>query len=651
MNEPLREPEPPSEGLEAEPRSLRMLVVLDEPEAVRAVRLALAEHGSGADVEWVHGLDEALSPLQRCPFDLVLLDLALVDNQSLEVLDELALRQEDSLLVLLERPHTAPAHPRQLLSRVAHETLPRDERLSDSLAHLLRFARRSLALQARASRYESLFHHSGDGMLLFDAHGAALDANPHALEQLCYTREELLDLRLEALYPESEAERVQAALLELGSARAVRVELPVQRRDGTAFPAEVAVSSFHSGGQELVQVVVRDVSGRRALEQRLQEAQKMEALGRLASGVAHDLNNLLTVIHGYGALLHDALPPAGEAHAFLAEVTAAGKRAAALTHQLLAFSRRQVLQPRLLDVNAELSQLELLLRRTLGEDVHLAVELAPDLPRVRIDPAQLEQVVINLAVNARDAMPHGGELTLATGIASPPAGEAAKSGENPRWVRLRVRDTGVGMSDEVLAHLFEPFFTTKARGKGTGLGLASVYGAVQQSGGDIEVTSTLGVGTTFEILLPPARREELPPDSGAHPTLTPRPSPPGGESVLVVEDDAALRRLVCTVLRGAGYRVMDAEDGDAALAIAGCLTPPLDLVICDVVLPDRSGVEIARRILSLQPGARILFMSGHAQDALARHGRLLSGSRFIAKPFGPEALLARVSRTLTRPAR
>jgi PAS domain S-box-containing protein len=635
---------------EEESRSLRVLVVLDEVEASRAVRAALADEDGGVDVEWLHSVDEGLATLRHHPFDVVLLDAALVGNGALALVDDPAFQDSDAWLVLLAEPPAKGAYPRRLLAAAAHETLLRDERLADALAGLLRFARRSVAVRARASRYQSLFRHSADGILLFDGDGVVLDVNPRGCEQLGYERDELCGLRVDALHAPEERVRVRAALGSLAREGTTVLELALRRRDGSTFPAEVSASAFSAGGHQLVQAVVRDLSPRRALEQRLQEVQKMEALGRLAGGVAHDLNNLLTVIRGYGSLLAAVVPGEGEAHAFLDEVAAAGERAAALTQQLLAFSRRQVVRPQLVDVNAELGRLQRLLRGTLGEDVRLLVDLAPDLPSVWIDPAQLQQVIVNLAVNARDAMPQGGELTLKTGLARPPGSIASNGDGDQPWVRLQVRDSGVGMSAEVLGHLFEPFFTTKERGKGTGLGLASVYGAVRQSGGDVRVTSAPGAGTTIEVLLPPARGEAAATsDSGAHPVLV--ASPRGGRSVLVVEDDEAVRRLVVTVLRGAGYEVVAAEDGDAALAIAGARERPLDLVLCDVVLPDRSGVEVARRITALCPSARTLLMSGHAQDAIARsagHGRPLRGSRFIAKPFGPEALLENVAKTLAR---
>ena len=646
MIEPLRAWEEPLTGpREGEGRSLRVLVVVDDALASRAVRAALADEEADVDVEWLHSVAEALRTLRHHSFDVVLLDAALVGNGALALIDDPAIHEGDAWLVLLAEPAVPGAFPRRLLASVAHDTLPRDERLGEALAGLLRFARRSVEVRARASRYQSLFRHSADGILLFDTDGVVLDANPRAREQLGYEREELLGLRLDALHVPEERPRVRAALASLAREGTTVIEITVRRRDGSTFPADVSASAFAAGGQDLVQAVVRDQSARRELEQRLQEVQKMEALGRLAGGVAHDLNNLLTVIRGYGALLAGVVPAEGDARAFLDEVTAAGERAAALTHQLLSFSRRQVVRPRLVDVNAEVARLQRLLRGTLGEDVRLAVELAPALPWVSIDPAQLEQVIVNLAVNARDAMPRGGELTLTTSLAEPPGPIAADGAGDEPWVRLQVRDTGVGMSAEVLGHLFEPFFTTKERGKGTGLGLASVYGAVRQSGGDIRVTSAPGAGTTFDVLLPPARGDAAPTnDSGAHPVM----ARPGGESVLLVEDDEAVRKLVATLLRGAGYDVVEAEDGDAALAIAGARERSFDLLLCDVVLPHKSGVEVARRLSALCPTARTLLMSGHAQDVIARQGRPVRGSRFIAKPFGPDTLLEQVAKTLAR---
>ena len=662
MIEPLVASEPVFVTPAEETRSLRLLVVVDDDDAARAVREALEEESADLDVEWVHDVDSALWPLRHRAFDVVVLDLALVGNRSLDLIDEPAIQEGESWLVLVGEPPAPNGHPRRLLARAAHELLPRDERLVESLAGLLRFARRAVAVRARASRYQNLFRHSADGILLFDTRGVVLDANPRALEQLGLAREELLGLRFDALYPAAERRRVLAALEQLAfdgmmasattpaSGATVSLEVPVRRRDSAVFPAEVSIASFHGGGQPLVQAVVRDQSARRALEQRLQEVQKMEALGRLASGVAHDLNNLLTVIQGYGALLEKVVPDGGEARRFLDEVTAAGQRASSLTHQLLAFSRRQVLQPRLVDVNEEIARLERLLRPTLGEDVRLELELAAELPRVRIDPAQLEQVIVNLAVNARDAMPGGGRLTLSTSEVPAPGPLAIDDPQaGAPWVRLQARDTGVGMSADVLAHLFEPFFTTKERGKGTGLGLASVYGAVRQSGGDIRVQSVPGQGTTFEVLLPPALDDSPLNDTGSHPAMA-RPAPRGGERVLVVEDDAAVRGLVAAVLRDAGYVVEEAENGDAALALAGARDGAFDLLLCDVVLPDGGGDEVARRVAELHPGVRTLFMSGHAPRAIARQGRLRPGSRFIAKPFTPEALLEKVARVLARPA-
>jgi two-component system cell cycle sensor histidine kinase/response regulator CckA len=656
MSEPLRsiEAEPEEERAVDESRSLRLLVIVDDLDVSREIRTALAAEPGSTEVEWVHAVEDALPPLRRDAFDVVVLDLTLVGGHSLALLDEAALQEGEAWLVLLEEPRQPFAHPRRLLDRLAHETLPREDNLGDGLGRVLRLARRTLALRARASRYQSLFRSSNDGIVLFDDGGIVLDANPRACVQLGLAREELRGARFESLHADDEGPRLRSALRDVRGGGVATFELQVRRSDGTTFPAEVSASPFRHGSRQLVQAVVRDLSARRALEQRLLEVQKMEALGRLAGGVAHDLNNLLTVIQGYGALLRDSLAEAGQPHPFLAEVTDAGSRAAALTRQLLAFSRRQVLDPRLLDLNAEVSQLQRLLRRTLGEDVRLDVELATGLPQVRLDPGQLEQVIVNLAVNARDAMPRGGTLTLATGTAPRPqtaAGGLVASDES--WVRLQVRDTGSGMPPEILRHAFEPFFTTKERGKGTGLGLASVYGIVRQSGGEIRVQSAPGEGTTFEILLPPARAEAGPRfDSGTYQAL--QPAPRGGETVLVVEDDAAVRRLVVTVLQGAGYRTLEAEDGETAMALAGGHDGALDLLLVDVVLPDLAGGEVARRIAALRPATRVLFVSGHGQEAIARQseggrsGRLLRGSRFLGKPFSPEVLLEKVAKTLAR---
>ncbi|MCC6738821.1 MAG: response regulator [Planctomycetia bacterium] len=387
----------------------------------------------------------------------------------------------------------------------------------------------------------------------------------------------------------------------------------------------------------------------RAMEEQMRQTTKMEAIGRLAGGVAHDFNNLLTAIVGYAELARDRFGEDDPARREMDEILKAGERASGLTRQLLAFSRRQVLQPQVLDLNAVVADMEKLLRRLIGESIRLEISLAPDTGPVKADRGQLEQVVVNLAVNARDAMGGKGTLTLATrrveAVEVAPA-PGMQSLRPQAFARLSVTDTGVGMTEEVISHMFEPFFTTKDRGKGTGLGLATVYGIVRQSGGHIQVRSAPGAGTTFEIDLPctevagaavPAQEQ-------------PHPSPKGPETILVVEDEDALRALVVRALRGLGYTVLEAGDGPSAVRAAAGHPGEIHLLVSDVVMPGPSGPETAREIALHRPSMRILFISGYADDALGKHSIVPQGASFLAKPFSPRNLAVKVREVLeTRP--
>ncbi len=393
--------------------------------------------------------------------------------------------------------------------------------------------------------------------------------------------------------------------------------------------------------------VHEDVTERFLLEERLRQAQKMEAVGRLAGGVAHDFNNLLTVIIGCGELLLQALPPEGPTRPLAEEVARAGERAASLTRQLLAFSRKQPLAPRVLDLNGLVADLEPLLRRLIGEDVELATVLQPGLRPVRADPGQLEQVLLNLAANARDAMPHGGRLTVETRNVNLDEGYARLHPEvrpGP-YVLLAASDTGHGMTAEVKAHLFEPFFTTKGPGQGTGLGLATAFGVVKASGGHIEVYSEPGAGSTFKVYLPRAEDARRPGKSYPGNTAT----PPGAEAVLVVEDEAAVRALTGRVLRGLGYAVLEAASGEEALRACGPGGSRVDLLVTDVVMPGLGGRQLAERLLAVHPGMRVLYLSGYPDDAVVRHGILEREANFLQKPFTPAALAQKVREVLDAP--
>jgi two-component system cell cycle sensor histidine kinase/response regulator CckA len=397
------------------------------------------------------------------------------------------------------------------------------------------------------------------------------------------------------------------------------------------------------GGEvEYYETFVRDVTEQRRLEGQLLQAQKMEAVGRLAGGVAHDFNNLLTVILSYGDLLLEDLPRDAPQRDDVAEIRQAAVAASALTRQLLAFSRQQVLEPRVLDVNAVVAGTEKLLTRLIGEDVRLTISLATTVGLVKVDPGQLEQIIMNLAVNARDAMPQGGRLTIETGdvemdetyVRGHPLAHAG------HYVMLAVSDTGVGMDAETQARIFEPFFTTKEVGKGTGLGLATVYGIVKQSGGFIWVYSEPGHGTTFKVYLPRVD-EPVSPAAAAAP-----PAAGGAETVLVVEDVAAVRTVAREMLERRGYTVLEAPDGESALRLAGKHRGEIHLLLTDVVMPGGSGRALADRLLALRPGMKVLYMSGYTDDAVVRHGILEAGIAYLQKPFAPDSLTRKVRAVL-----
>jgi two-component system, cell cycle sensor histidine kinase and response regulator CckA len=382
-------------------------------------------------------------------------------------------------------------------------------------------------------------------------------------------------------------------------------------------------------------------------QEHLQQMVKMEAVGRLAGGVAHDFNNLLTVITGFNELLQQRLEPASPLQEFTEQVAKAGEQAATLTSQLLAFGRRQVLAPEVLDVNAIVADMERMLRRLIGEDIELLIALDPALRPVQADPSQFQQIILNLAVNARDAMPRGGTLTIATANVTLDRQYArihapVQPGD---YVQLTVRDTGQGMDAETQARIFEPFFTTKLKGKGTGLGLATVYGIVKQSGGYIWVDSALDQGTTFTLQFPPAVAES----AAEEPPAAALGAVQGTETVLLVEDQDQLRSLLRSVLQAHGYTVLEAARGDEALAIGKEHSGPIHLLVTDVVLPGMNGRELAAALSSARPGVKTVFMSGYPGETLGRYGIVAMDIDFLQKPFPAAALAQKVRQALDAP--
>jgi nitrogen-specific signal transduction histidine kinase/ActR/RegA family two-component response regulator len=409
------------------------------------------------------------------------------------------------------------------------------------------------------------------------------------------------------------------------------------------FPVENNVT-FIRLDREYLLTVVRDITDRKELEDQVRQAQKMEAVGQLAGGVAHDFNNLLTIINGYSDIIQTQLPADNPMRELVREIGRAGERAASLTRQLLAFSRKQVLEPKVLSLNAAVTDMAQMLQRLLGEDIDLNSILEPGLGRIKADPGQIEQLLMNLAVNARDAMPQGGKLIIETSSA-----ELDESCTQTRpelrpgpYVLLSVSDTGTGMDEATKAHIFEPFFTTKGAGKGTGLGLATVHGIVKQSNGHITVTSALRQGTSFKVYLPVV--EEVMASAKSHSGL--KPTLNGKETILLAEDEPALRALARHILQMHGYTVLEAGQSDKALRIAEEHRGRIHLLVTDVVMPVMSGRQLAERLVAVRPGLRVLYLSGYTDDAVVRHGVLQAETAFLQKPFTPSSLAAKVREVL-----
>jgi PAS domain S-box-containing protein len=402
---------------------------------------------------------------------------------------------------------------------------------------------------------------------------------------------------------------------------------------------DVVTVKAEPGGQVRLRGIMLDVTERRRLEEQFRQAQKMEAVGQLAGGLAHDFNNLLMVIYGCGEMLQGHLPEDGPARGLLREMLAAGQLAAGLTRQLLLFSQKKVATPRLVDLNLAVTRFSSMLRRLIGEDVEVVTRLQPELWAVKADPGHLDQVLMNLAVNARDAMPQGGRLTIQTrnvGLVPPRAGE---------HVLVEVSDTGHGMTEEVRARIWEPFFTTKGPGKGTGLGLATVYGVVQQAGGYVSVRSEPGRGSTFEVYLPRGEGRPAPEPEGADGERSVR----GDETVLVAEDEQRVRALTRRALERSGYTVLESADGEEAVRVAAAHPGEIHLLVTDVVMPGMRGGELARRLTAARPRMKVLYISGHADDAAILCGLREEEVSYLEKPFAPRALAAKVREVLDRP--
>ena len=600
--------------------TLKVLVVDDDAQMLRSISDILRLGGYSAVV--AGSGSEAIDLTRKMTFGpaVALVDLKLPDMDGIELVGRLREIAGLTEVVILTGNASVDSAVRALREN-SNDYLVKPVQPEHLIGTIERAAERWQRRRAEEGMRESqdrlrlIFDHVSDALYIADDAGRIIDANPAA----CMLSGESL-------------EQIQT-----------RNMTDVLPQNGT-HSLDVRSTAFAPG---VLVYTVRDLTRQRKLEDQLMQAQKMEAVGQLAGGVAHDFNNLLTVIMSYSSLLlADAAPDATDRDDIQA-ISDAAARAAGLTRQLLAFSRKQVLQLQAVNVNAIVTDIEKMLRRLIGEDISLSTHLDPDLALISADPGQLEQVLLNLAVNARDAMPDGGALTLTTDNADLSEEHSNRHmGAVPgKYIMLAVTDTGTGMTKEVQQRLFEPFYTTKGAGKGTGLGLATVHGIVKQLGGDVYVYSEVGHGTTFKVYFP-------------HLTTTPEPvvaaqesreAPRGSETILLAEDDDALRSLGARVLGAFGYRVLVARTGAEALRIVANHEGPIDLVATDVVMPEMSGSQLVAEVLKARPGIRVLFMSGYTDDEVMRRGVIDGQTAFLQKPFTPDVLAHKVRAVLDVP--
>jgi two-component system cell cycle sensor histidine kinase/response regulator CckA len=602
----------------------------------------------------------ALTRLTSQPVDLLLVNLKLPDMTGEALLRAFEGRGEPIPFIVLAE-HGDEKRAAAMLRTGALDYLMKDGALLELLPPVVRRAvehldRSKLLQEAEIAyehlrrHYEMILHAAGEGICGLDLNGRITFVNPAALRMLGYELQELLgaDLAQLAERPVAGANgRVRDAIAANTTFRSH--DQVFWRKEGSCFPIEFTTTPMRPDNRQIGSVFVfKDISERRSLEDQYRQSQKLEAVGQLAGGVAHDFNNLLTVVSGYSDLLARNTSLDKRAKEAVKEIQGAADRAIAVTRQLLAFGRKQMLQPKPLDLNAVITEINKLIRALIGEDIALVTHLANGLAAVTADSGQLQQVILNLAVNARDAMPLGGTLTVTTKDVTVNEATAANQPglRAGRYALLTVADTGHGMDAQTKARIFEPYFTTKEVGKGTGLGLATVYGIVTAHGGRIDVQSEVNRGTAFQILWPMA---DGTPKPGSNHELD-MAVRGGTETILLVEDEEAVRGLAAKVLSSNGYRVIEARDGVEAEQVARRSEDVLDLLLTDVVMPGGiSGLELATRLSVMRPKMRVLFMSGYTDDMIVRRGVLADDAAFLPKPFSPEVLARKVREVLDGP--
>ncbi|HXI64874.1 MAG TPA: response regulator [Gemmatimonadales bacterium] len=629
--------------------ALRVLIVEDSEEDALLLVRELRRGGYEAAYERVDSPSAVRATLARETWDLVISDYNIPGFGGLEALALVRDRGLDIPFIFvsgtISEDQAVAAMKAGASDYFAKGQL---KRLLPAIERELREAKGRAAKRETDMRLAKLVEHAPIGIFRSTREGNVLSVNAALVRMLGYaTAAEVIDLDMARDVYADPAERQR--LLEehpYTDREYDEMEATWKRKDGTPLHVELIGRAVRNAAGTIVsyETFVRDVTEQRRLQRELVQAQKMEAVGRLAGGIAHDFNNLLTAILGSAELALETLPAGAPEREEVDEVRKAALRAADLTRQLLAFSRQQVIVPKVLNPNDVVSGMDKMLRRLLGEDVELRAALASDLGAVKVDPGQLEQVVLNLAVNARDAMPDGGTLTIETQNIELDQRyvQGHLSAEPGPYVMLAVSDSGVGMDAGTQARIFEPFFTTKEKGRGTGLGLATVYGIVKQSGGWIWVYSEPGHGTTFKVYFPRVAAVTAPATASVAPPTSVR----GSETILVVEDDETIRNLVLKVLKGNGYTVLAAANGDEAERVAGQHRGRIHLLITDVVLPGLSGPEVARRLVTTRTDTRVLYLSGYTNDAVLRRGVLEAGVAFLQKPFTPGVLGRKIREVL-----
>jgi two-component system cell cycle sensor histidine kinase/response regulator CckA len=648
-----------------------VLLIEDNPVDARLVKEML-EHDEGGTftVTHVSTLEDGMRSLAPGSGNqVILLDLGLSDETGLQTLRRIMpLAQNASVVVItgLEDEELGIAAIREgahdyiikgqvdgrQLRRILRYAVERHKLQNELHAEIEQRARVQQSLEVSEQRYRLLSETVPMGILISDERGRIVHANAHALGMFGYERGELIGEIVETLVPERlrHSHRVQrSGYMKEPDARPMGVGLEVfaRRKDGTEFPVEISLGPLVTKEGVLLSTTIIDIAARKKMEEQVRLSQRMEAIGKLAGGVAHDFNNLLCVVLGCSDAVLEALSPDHPATKKVEMIRQAGSSAADLTRQLLAFSRQQMIQPRVLDLEEVVENVRTMLLRLIGENIELKVSVQPLLGYVKADPGQIEQVLLNLAINARDAMPQGGRLTIEARNAE--LDDSYKEEHPPvipgRYVMLAVEDTGCGMDRSTQSRIFDPFFTTKELGKGTGLGLATVYGIVKQSGGYIWVYSEVAKGTVFKIHLPRVEESiQMTKQRDSEATAF-----GGSETILLAEDTASLREMAREYLESVGYTLLAASSGREALQHAKDFQGPIHLLLTDVVMPGMSGPDLARQLVSLRPGIKVIFTSGYTDHAIARQGVLEPAVAFIQKPYRPKALARKIREVLGVP--